>query len=193
MSQRITKQYGLTWQNMKDEERWKSFHYNQGAMHQKFHDWFELNPHDTVLEVGCGYGEQARITFVDHNYTGIDLSGVAIDLAVSKTKDVRHEFISADVMNHKLPTYDLVFSINVIDHVEDPNAFIDRLISLAKKTVLIYAYNGYYPNVENHVIAVNGTGDCYLNKLSVKELKRRFDCKCESLTNNHTIVEIPCE
>ncbi len=193
MSPSLTKQYGLTWQNMKDEERWHSFHYNQGAMHLNFGNWFEQNPHDTVLEVGCGYGEQARTTFQGHKYVGIDLSGAAIDLAMSKSKDSSHEFISADVMNHKLPMFDLVFSINVIDHVEDPNVFIERLVSLAKKTVLVYAYNGYQPNLENHIIAVNGTEDCYLNKLSVRELKKRFDCKCKSLTNNHTIVEIPCD
>ena len=128
--------YGLTWQNMKKEAQWHMFHYNQETMHRKFHDWFELNPHDTVLEVGCGYGEQARTTFQGHKYTGIDLSGNAIHLAESKSKDKLHEFISADVMSYmKLNTYDLVFSINVIDHVADPNAFIDMLIIAAKESL----------------------------------------------------------
>ncbi len=175
MSLRLTRPYGTYWTTM-DAERWNSFHYNQGAIHEDFDKWYKANAptFDTVLEVGCGHGEQARITFGGHKYLGIDI-GNGIEIAQNhKKKDPLHEFIQIDVMTAKLTKHDLVFAINVIDHVESPNAFIDRLISLANKQVVIHSYNGYDKASDNHTIKVNGTGDCYLNKLSVKELTRTY-------------------
>ena len=170
--------YGTYWKENMSEEKWHNFYYNKDGMHLHFHVWYETHKADSVLEVGCGYGEQARVTFQDQNYTGIDLSSNGIDLAKSKNGEANHNFVCGNVMKENTPlsTYDLVFSINVIDHVPDPNAFIARLIELANKQVVIYAYHGFDEESENHIITVNGTNDCYLNTLSVKELKRNFDC-----------------
>lgn len=187
---RLDKPYGTYWTTMK-EDQWKSFHHAQLAIHEDFDKWYKDAPtFDTVLEVGCGHGEQARLTFGGHLYTGLDL-GSGIEIAQNhKERDLSHWFIQGDVMTAKLPKHDLVFSINVIDHVESPNAFIDRLISLTNKQVIIYAYNGYNAKLDEHIINVNGTGDCYLNKLSVKELERTYpQAKIKRLVSA-TIVSI---
>jgi len=66
----LTKPYGTYWTTM-EEERWDSFHSNQLAIHEDFDKWYkEAPPFDTVLEVGCGHGKQARMTFSGHKYMG---------------------------------------------------------------------------------------------------------------------------
>jgi len=77
----------------------------------------------TVLEVGCGLGRYAPIASGCREYLGIDLSDVAIEKA-GKTYANRPNmsFRRMDAAQLDLPDryYDVVLSIEMIEHVHDP-------------------------------------------------------------------------
>lgn len=98
---------------------------------QVIFDW--LAPHvpgdaRRIVEIGSGEGNVlARIAdrFPRAEALGFEGSRKAAELARAKGLDVRNELVlSAD---HRLPMADLVFSYNVLEHVEDVDAFISVL------------------------------------------------------------------
>jgi len=49
-------------------------------------------------------------------------------------------YITTDLFTHKFDkVWDIVFSSHMIEHTEDPKKFVEKLISLSKQFVLIYA------------------------------------------------------
>ncbi len=183
--------YGDYWKQMKESE-WATFHKSKEPMHQHFDAWLKDHPFDTALEVGCGFGAQARLSFGGRDYVGVDISGTGISLAEEKSKDKTHDFIAGDIMTPgwHLPKFDLVFCINVIDHVADPNAFILKLMNLAKKCVYIMAYNTHQNEMKEHEIKELSGSSCYLNTLSIPKLKEIYNCKITYAPNGETVIEI---
>jgi len=95
----------------------------------------QLGEVSSILDFGCGMGDSAPIInmFFPSAKIGLyDLSDVALDKGISKYSP------HLPVVKHKAGnTYDLVYSSNVIEHVDDPKAFVEGLIKLSNKVIII--------------------------------------------------------
>ncbi|TCR70004.1 C-methyltransferase-like protein [Bosea sp. BK604] len=94
-------------------------------------DWLAtLLPGDatTIVEIGCGEGNVLRRfqeAGPDLQVVGFEGSQHAAGLARAKGLDVRNDLILSS--DQSLPTADFLFSYNVLEHVEDLDAFLSVL------------------------------------------------------------------
>ena len=86
-----------------------------------------------ILDLGCGTGWLASILGRFGPTTAVDLSPVAISRAQALYPDV--EFIAGDFFDLQLPSeaFDVVVSVQVIDHMEDQARFVDLAARLLRR------------------------------------------------------------
>jgi SAM-dependent methyltransferase len=124
-----------------------------------FYNWirpFVPESVSSLLEVGCGEGNVLSHFKENDSYilSGIDGSVQACQLASDKGLDVRNQLVTA---NSSLGKYDFIYSINVLEHVEDLNGFITTLkASLNKGGKILFClpiqdYGGYDVFFMEHV------------------------------------------
>jgi ubiquinone/menaquinone biosynthesis C-methylase UbiE len=105
-----------------------------------------------VLEVGCGLGtDGAQFAKAGANYTGIDLTDAAVELARKRFElfDLRGNFQAADA--EKLPfedqSFDLVYSHGVLHHTPDTRQAIREihrvLVPGGRAVVMLYHRDSY--------------------------------------------------
>lgn len=109
------------------------FFYTQNgpkARSEVFFDWivpyFPEN-FKSLIEIGCGEGNLlARLAekFPEKSLNGIDGSFKAVELAADKGLNVQRKLILSD---EDLPQADVYLLVNVIEHVENLNLFINNL------------------------------------------------------------------
>jgi len=97
----------------------------------------DIKPNDRVLDIGCGKGIQTQILAQrGHSAVGIDLSASAIiaaeELLSCSKLGRRVRFIAGDLHeeNSLPPSFDHVFSISVIEHVQEYIALLKRAYHL---------------------------------------------------------------
>ena len=108
-----------------------------------------MSKHTTVLEIGCGegYGTHSLSSHVKH-ITGVDLNSRAIEHASQKYESQQCSFTLSD--GTTLPfddrSFDVVISLQVIEHVRDDLAFLQeiRRVLKAEGTCIITTPNGSY-------------------------------------------------
>ena len=96
---------------------------------------------DSVLDVGCGDLEVMKDLTIS-NYTGIDVSPSAIELAKKKRPD--WEFRWGDILKLDLDPKDLVINLDVVIHQptrEIYEAFCEKLLSLSRKFLIVAGYD----------------------------------------------------
>jgi 2-polyprenyl-3-methyl-5-hydroxy-6-metoxy-1,4-benzoquinol methylase len=75
--------------------------------------------HNTLLDIGCGYGHFIQILKHDFDVYGMDISNHAINIASSRTKC---ECISGN-LNNEIPfdkKFDIITAISIIEHLDQP-------------------------------------------------------------------------
>src|SRR6185436_13925097 len=106
----------------------------------------------TVLEVGCGLGtDGAQFAKAGANYTGIDLTDAAVDLARRRFElfDLPGTFRVADAEKLDFPdnSFDIVYSHGVLHHTPDtPGAIreVHRVLrNGGRAVVMLYHRNSY--------------------------------------------------
>ncbi|SMD46066.1 Methyltransferase domain-containing protein [Aquiflexum balticum DSM 16537] len=117
-------------------------------------DFVKNNQVNTVIEFGCGDGNQLKY-FEFHHYTGFDVSTEAIkNIKETFKNDSSKEFYHlSEYANQKS---DLTLSLDVIFHLVEDKTFEDymiRLFSSAKRYVIIYSSDSdvQYPIQSIHV------------------------------------------
>ncbi len=77
----------------------------------------------SVLDIGCGSGltDELIVPFVGE-LTGVDVSPAMVDEAAARNPEAQYEVYDGDVLPFATSSYDLVFAICVIHHV-DPAAW----------------------------------------------------------------------
>ena len=169
--------YGEIWQEKSGSlitDFYDDLFEDRPLLHANFVDFVKSREDcETVLEVGCGAGVypiKCRELFDGMDYTGIDFSEASIEFCKSKSE---YQFLSGDFIKMELPgKYDLVYSHAVIDHVYDPDRFLERIVECCKKYAYVSAYRGYFPGLDEHKLKwVNRLG-CYHNSLSVSQLRK---------------------
>lgn len=121
----------------------KKFYVEQGAgidsMIAPFF-WVEQKTINSFLEVGCGYG--FSLDFAGHalnwDVQGIDPSHIARHGAKELGITIIDGYLDADTELDGMP-FDLVYSSEVIEHIADPDPFVNTLAQAAGKkgTVLL--------------------------------------------------------
>lgn len=117
------------------------------------------NKIDTVLEFGCGDGNQLKIAKYPH-YVGFDVSPTAIKICSNlfkedKTKSFMLYDSTAFFDNQKFIQADLTMSLDVLYHLVEIEVFekyIRDLFNASKKYVIIYAsdYNQEEEPIHQH-------------------------------------------
>ncbi len=122
--------YDRIWRQMSDFIR-----YNPGARHRRRHvfDLVERCRFDSLLDVGCGNGELLRL--IEDRWPGRRLAGADLSSSVveqNRRALPRMQFFTKDIEREALPEgFDLVVCSEVIEHLDDPAAALERLAAAA--------------------------------------------------------------
>ncbi|KKP93107.1 MAG: type 11 methyltransferase [Parcubacteria group bacterium GW2011_GWC1_38_6] len=76
-----------------------------------------------VLDVGCGQGQYSDI-FKNNNYLGIDIDTKAINYARKKYNNSRFEIMDMTKIDLLDSSFDFVFSVAVLHHLEDGDLLV---------------------------------------------------------------------
>lgn len=102
-----------------------------------------IKPHDVVLDFGCGTGEFLEFAQKQQpisSLTGIDYSGVAIELA--KKRCPQATFIQANKIQGV--GYDVIFMQHVLEHFSNPETYIEQAFqALTEEGTLILVFPTY--------------------------------------------------
>jgi 2-polyprenyl-6-hydroxyphenyl methylase/3-demethylubiquinone-9 3-methyltransferase len=95
-----------------------------------------------ILDIGCGGGLVCEpLTRLGAHMTGIDGDAQAIDIATSHAKgnqlDIKYLCGDAQSLIQSKKRYDVVLGLEVIEHVNDPDIFIDMMTQLVKPNGLL--------------------------------------------------------
>lgn len=118
-----------------------------------FHEW--ISPHDPaqvfrgarVLDAGCGGGQQAALVSpIAREVVALDLNTAALCRErLSRCPNVRvHDGDLARVTAEELGgPFDVVYSIGVVHHTQDPDASFANLVSLVRPggKILVWVYS----------------------------------------------------
>jgi len=125
----------------------------------------------SVLEIGCSTGIfpiKFSNIFDNIEYTGLDISQKSINYC---KKYSNFEFICADFLEIDLKKkFDMVFSIDVIDHVYDIDKFITKIVQTAEKYAYVNSYRGYFPDLKKHKMQWKDSDGVFYNNISVSQI-----------------------
>ena len=142
-----------------------------------------------MLDIGCWDGAILEGLPEIWNRTGIEINSAAAEQARNKGLNV----IESQFENATLESeyYDIVIILDVLEHVLEPNAVLNKISNVLKKNGYIIALTGsadcfsskifrqnwYYCNYEEHInfftkkslsiaLSVNGFGDCLIQSIT---------------------------
>jgi 2-polyprenyl-6-hydroxyphenyl methylase/3-demethylubiquinone-9 3-methyltransferase len=96
----------------------------------------------TVLAVGCGGGLLPKSFMTDSTVTGIDLSPVAIEAAkkhaAQSNLSIDYRVGSPETLSKESQAFDMIVCAEVLEHVDDLNAFLKETLSMLKPGGLFF-------------------------------------------------------
>lgn len=109
----------------------------------------------TVLECGCGGGQHTRmVSAVAGSVTAVDLN--TADLARERNRDAANvSFVEADIATMALGRdFDVVFSIGVIHHTDDPDRTVANMTKHTKPggRMIVWVYSKEGNALVEHVV-----------------------------------------
>ena len=111
--------------------------------HIKYHDFFINNIHEgeNVIDIGCGNGlmDFEIVSQINNvKLLGIDLNEKNIKFARERYKHPNLSFIIGDALN-EIPnqSFDVVILSNVLEHIQNRNVFLKKIIQQIKPTRMI--------------------------------------------------------
>jgi SAM-dependent methyltransferase len=128
-----------------------------------------LNPKSRVLDMGCGNGSLAReFAKMGHRVTGVDLSRGGIDIARTSCPEGRFEVLGADknILDNLGETpFDLVYSVEVIEHLYDPIGFLEGCFSATAPGGMFLCSTPYHGYIKNLAISLANGWDRHADPL----------------------------
>jgi len=94
----------------------------------------ELEP-KSVLEFGCGTGKNLKLINDDIFKAGIDVSWP--NMTIASQKGLSNIILGDEEMLKHIQNFDIVFTVSVLDHIEDVAAIIEEFKRIANKAVFL--------------------------------------------------------
>src|SRR5665213_1584124 len=97
-----------------------------------------LLPAGRILDMACGagygtYGLASLGKFRQSLFTGVDISGETIDYARGRYAHPRIQYIRSEVLDYTdEQPYDGIVSLETIEHLKDPAAFVQKVYDLLR-------------------------------------------------------------
>jgi len=120
---------------------------------------------EKYLEIGPGHGEYFVTAMQNTNfqqYTAVDISKTAIELTNDYVKysfpdtDKRYEVIHEDIFKYQpKQLFDVIVMGEVLEHVENPNAFLHRIYQLASDNAKIFITTAINAPQIDHIYLFN--------------------------------------
>ena len=155
------------------------------------------NNKDNFLEIGCGNGfmlkEAIKMGF--KNVKGIEPSNAAISFADNKIKEFIYNGIFSNEDQSSYEMYDVVFVAMIIEHVVDPNKFLNSIYRILKPGGIVICIS----HDERHILSkvfkdkhpiINDEHVAVFNKEAIKKIfnKHHFkEIKICNLKNYYSI------
>lgn len=149
-----------------------NYDYLISSVKKVFRD-FKISKEAKILDTGCGNGyiisEINRIGYKD--IWAFDLSKSGIDIAKNKFEQIKDRFIIHDVYDQILPhgfpenNYDLIISIEVIEHLYDPQRYMKNIYHWLKPGGILILSTPYHGYLKNTVISLANKFDQHVNPL----------------------------
>ena len=120
-----------------------------------------------VFDLGCGNGiTAAKLATLGFEVTGVDASESGIKMARSAFPECRFEVASAyDDLAMEFGQFPLVVSLEVVEHLFDPDAFARSLFGLVEPGGLAVVSTPYHGYLKNLALAVTGKMDTHFTAL----------------------------
>ncbi len=142
-----------------------------------------------ILDIGCGYGYLTySMKKLGHNVCGIDVSSRAIEVA---KKQFGNFFENATVEQYFEKTkkrFDLITAVEVIEHLIDPNKFLQYCIKLLKDKgqIIITTPNKLYNKKSSIWISdIPPIHAFWYSKSGITALARKFGLKPSFFSYSH--------
>jgi 2-polyprenyl-3-methyl-5-hydroxy-6-metoxy-1,4-benzoquinol methylase len=128
-----------------------------------------VGPHSRVLDVGCGNGSVAsEFAKLGCPVVGIDLAEPGIRLAREACPSGRFELLPADanvLVNLDERPFDIVYSLEVIEHLYDPRGFLAGCFTATKSGGQFICSTPYHGYLKNLALSVFDKWDFHHNPL----------------------------
>jgi len=133
----------------------------------------DISPNSKILDVGCGGGYLLNELYKKgyENIWGFDLSNSGIEVCRDNFPDLSERFQVHNAYENELPKefplkkYDLIISSEVIEHLYDPQKYLENINSWLCEggyVLLTTPYHGYLKNI---AIAVSNSFDLHVDPL----------------------------
>ncbi|WP_373085379.1 class I SAM-dependent methyltransferase [Sneathiella sp.] len=171
--------------------------------------WREMKPYferlqnsDTVLEVGCGTGFLlARLAqkFNDISFTGVEPIGSGFMQFESTLNAIEKQYANITFIRRRIEDiksekrYDLIYSINVFEHLEDWRDAIDICVSLLNPNgqLVILCPNYWIPYESHFSLPIIGTKSLTYKIFSKKIAQMEEGFGAEGLWKSLNFITAP--
>ncbi len=130
----------------------------------------------SICDLGCAEGEGVQLlgeTFPDSKITGSDISEAALERA--RQHYPTHNFVREDVNNFK-SEYDIIFTSNTLEHFENADKIMEKLIVKSKKYFVLLLPFKEYDRIDEHFFTFDyGKFPIFLEDYSMVFFKE-IDC-----------------
>lgn len=147
----------------------------------------EHAPRGQLLDIGCGAGLFSNpIAEMGLSVTGIDLSEPSLEIAkkYDRTKNVRYLRAPAEKLPFENASFDCVTALDLLEHVELPEAVVREAARVLKKDGLFF-FHTFNRNFLSYLMVIKGVewsvkgtpADMHLYRLFIKP--RELEAMCD--------------